>query len=131
MGSGSPGAGYRESSKFQNHDTTLPANTLADFFVRASIAGYGLVDNLYQTMSVEVAEQLQQVGAASIGFHIIGLENRVANLDHLARLDDQAPDGGPDRIEPEIGPTLEVENGGFAFEVAGNLISGSDYYRCG
>ena len=107
------------------------ANTLADFSVRASIAGCGLVENLYQAVGMEVAEQLQQVAAASFGFDVVTLEDRVANLDHPARLRNQAPYGGAYRIESEIGAALEVENCGFALEIAGNLISGCDYYRCG
>ena len=109
----------------------MPANTLADFFIRASIAGCGLVENLYQAVSMEIAEQLQQVAAASFGFDIVALEDRVANLDHPARLRNQAPYGGAYRIESEIGAAFEIENGGFALEIAGNLVSGCDYYRCG
>lgn len=82
---------------------------------------------MYQAVSMEIAEQLQQIAAASFGFDIVEREDRVANLYHPARLRNQAPYGGAHRIESEIGPALEVENGGFAIEVAGNLISGCDY----
>src|SRR5258708_29227180 len=55
--------------------TTMPlAITLAVFFIRASIMRRGLVKNLYQTMRMEVSEQLLQVAAASIGLDIVGLE---------------------------------------------------------
>ena len=50
------------------------AITLAVFFIRASIMRRGLVKNLYQTMRMEVSEQLQQVAAAWIRLDIVGLE---------------------------------------------------------
>jgi hypothetical protein len=67
---------------------------------------------------MEIAEQLQQVAAALVSFDIVEAKERVANLDHPARLRNQAPYGGADGIESEVGPAFEIENGGFALEVA-------------
>lgn len=78
-------------------------------------------------MFVKTAEQLQQVAAASLGFDVVLIEQRVTNLDHSARLSDQAPDDRANRVESKISPALEIENCGLAFEIAGNLILGGDY----
>src|SRR5208282_2950675 len=98
------------------------AKNLAIFFIRAPVIRRRLVHDLYQAMRVEFAEQLQQIAAASLGFDVVLLEQCVANLDHSARLHNQAPNRGANRVEPEVGPALEIQNGGFTLEIAGNLV---------
>src|ERR1019366_6738972 len=103
------------------------AKNLAMFFIRAPIIRRRLVQDLYQAMRMEFAKQLQQIAAASLGFDVELIDQCVANLDHSAQLHNQAPNRGANRIESEVGPALEIQNGGLTVEIAGNLVLGCDH----
>jgi hypothetical protein len=55
-------------------------------------------------------------------------DDGVADSGDGGRSGDQSPDTGPYRIESVICAGLQVEDGGFAAEVAGNLVGGDLHY---
>jgi hypothetical protein len=74
----------------------------------------------------EFIEEVAEVALATIGLDVVLGEEGIADLGEGFGGPEEVPDAGADGVEAVVDGGFEVEDGGLAAEVAGDLVGGDD-----
>ena len=87
--------------------------------------------HLDQPLRLQGVEEFREVPFQALGRDIVLSEQGVADVAERRRRLDERPHPGTDPVQAVVHPAAQVENGGFAGEVARDLVARSDEHGLG
>src|SRR3989454_312933 len=89
-------------------------------------SGRNLISDLDQALGGQVAEEIEDIALAALGFDVVLAHDHVAEIRHQDRFPYQFPDTHSNLSQAVVHPGSQAENDGFAREIGRNLVPRRD-----